>query len=102
AVLYGSAAEGRLRPTSDLNLILVLSAFDPARLDGLREPLAFSQAAIQLAVMFLLQPEIPSLLEDFPVKVAEILMRWRILHGPDPFADVRVSPAAERSEARRV
>jgi hypothetical protein len=31
AVLFGSAAEGRLAPTSDVNLLLVLRAFVPER-----------------------------------------------------------------------
>ena len=31
-VLFGSAAEGRLRATSDVNLILVLRSFDPEKL----------------------------------------------------------------------
>src|SRR5262245_3653471 len=30
-VLYGSAAEGALRPTSDVNVLLVLTAFDRAK-----------------------------------------------------------------------
>ena len=38
AVLFGSAAENRLRATPDVNLILVVAAFDLARLDLLRDP----------------------------------------------------------------
>ena len=40
-VLYGSGAEGRLRATSDVNIILVLSTFDPERLAQLRDPQPF-------------------------------------------------------------
>src|SRR5438445_509439 len=47
-VLFGSAAEGKLRATSDLNLILVLASFNQAKADGLREPLRIAQAAMQL------------------------------------------------------
>ena len=36
-VLFGSAAEGRLRATSDVNVILVLARFDPTRVDQVRE-----------------------------------------------------------------
>lgn len=43
-VLYGSAAEGRLRATSDVNLLVVLSAFDPAQADALGEPLRLREA----------------------------------------------------------
>src|SRR5215510_11048740 len=64
-VLYGSAAEGALRPTSDVNLILVLRAFDRARGDRLREPLRVAYAAARLSVMFLLLEEIQSAVSDF-------------------------------------
>lgn len=43
--LFGSAAEGRLRPTTDVNVILVLAAFKRARADRLREPLRWAHAA---------------------------------------------------------
>src|SRR5262245_48102442 len=36
-VLYGSGAEDALRPTSDVNVIVVLSAFDPAKAAGARD-----------------------------------------------------------------
>ena len=47
-VMFGSGAEGRLRPTSDVNAILVVSKFDQARRDHLRRPLRFASAAVQL------------------------------------------------------
>jgi predicted nucleotidyltransferase len=39
-VLFGSAAEGRLRPTSDVNLLLLLAKFDQGRADELALRLA--------------------------------------------------------------
>jgi predicted nucleotidyltransferase len=47
-ILYGSAAEGRLRATSDVNVLLVLSVFDPAKANQLREPFRIAQAAVRL------------------------------------------------------
>jgi predicted nucleotidyltransferase len=38
-VLYGSAAEGKMGATSDVNLVLVMSSFDQKKADQLREPL---------------------------------------------------------------
>ena len=38
-VLFNSAAEGHLRPTSNVNMIVVLRALDATRADRLREPL---------------------------------------------------------------
>ena len=48
-VLYGSGAEGRLRATSDVNLILTLTEFTPQIADALREPLRVSQAVAQMS-----------------------------------------------------
>lgn len=90
-VLYGSGAEGKLRPTSDVNLILVLSAFDRGLADPLREPLRLAQAAIKLRVMFLLEDELKPASQAFAVKFADITRRRLILYGEDPFASIAVS-----------
>lgn len=90
-VLYGSGAEGKLRPTSDVNLILVLSAFDRGLADQLREPLRLAQAAIKLRVMFLLEDELKPASQAFAVKFADIVRRRLVLYGKDPFASVSVS-----------
>ena len=90
-VLYGSGAEGKLRPTSDVNLILVLSAFDRGLADQLREPLRLAQAAIKLRVMFLLEDEVKPASQAFAVKFADIARRRLILYGSDPFAAISVS-----------
>lgn len=90
-VLYGSGAEGKLRATSDVNLLLVLSAFDREKADQLREPLRLAQAAIQLRAMFLLESELRPAMEAFAVKFADIMRRRRVLYGDDPFAGISVS-----------
>src|SRR5262245_50718320 len=38
-VLFGSAVDGRLTESSDVNLILVLAAFDPGKLKEISDPL---------------------------------------------------------------
>ncbi len=90
AVLYGSAAEGKLRSTSDLNVVLVLSSFDQAKVDLLRGPLRVAQAAIQLRPMFLLKEEIALAARAFASKFADILRRRVILCGDDPFAEIAI------------
>src|ERR1044071_6891589 len=90
-VLYGSGAEGKLRATSDVNVLLLLSAFDQQRADQLREPLRLAQAAIPLRTMFLLESELHPAMKAFAVKFADIIRRRRVLHGDDPFAGVSVS-----------
>jgi len=101
-VLYGSGAEGRLRATSDVNVILVLAAFDRGRAEALREPLRVAQAAIRLGAMFLLEREIPAAAEAFSVKFADILRRRRVLFGDDPFARLAITRAAEVMRLKQV
>jgi predicted nucleotidyltransferase len=90
-VLYGSGAEGKLRPTSDVNLILLLAAFNRNQADQLREPLRLAEAAIRLRVMFLLQDELKPASQAFAVKFADIARRRLVLYGDDPFASLSVS-----------
>lgn len=94
-VLFGSAAEGKLHLTSDVNLMLVLSAFEQNQADQLRQPLRLAQSAIQLRSMFLLSDEIPAAVRFFAPKFADVLRRRVILFGEDPFAAVSVSREAE-------
>src|SRR5205814_10126239 len=85
-VLFGSAAEGALRPTSDVNVILVLGAFDRARADRLREPLRVAQAAVRLGAMFLLHDDIQPAAAAFAQTFLDVLRRRRVLWGADPAA----------------
>lgn len=101
-VLFGSAAEGRLRATSDVNLIVVLTAFDPAKTNALREPLRTANAAVELNAMFLLQAEIPAALEAFAMKFADVLHRRKVVFGPDPFLGLSVPRSAEISRLKQV
>lgn len=101
-VLFGSAAEGRLRATSDVNVLVVLSAWTPAKLDVLRDPLRNVRAAIALSPMFVLEAELPAAMDAFAVKFSDILRRRRLLCGSDPFAGLSVSRAAEINRLRQV
>jgi predicted nucleotidyltransferase len=93
-VLYGSAAEGALRTTSDVNVIVVLSAFERARADQLREPARLAHAAIRLKAMFLLREEVAAAAEAFAQKFDDVRRRHRVLWGADPFAALTVSRQA--------
>lgn len=101
-VLFGSAAEGRLRATSDVNVLLVLSAWDDARADGFREPLRAAQAAIRLSPIFVLEGEVEAAALAFPVKFADIQRRRRVLFGADPFTKDLVPRGAEIENLRQV
>jgi predicted nucleotidyltransferase len=101
-VLYGSAAEGKLRATSDVNVILVLTAFDPEKADALRDSLRTAHAAIALEAMFLLENELPAAAEAFAVKFADIRHRRHVLYGDDVFAALAPSRGAEISRLQQV
>jgi predicted nucleotidyltransferase len=101
-VLFGSAAENRLRATSDVNVVVVLSAFDRQQVDGLSETLAAANAAIRLNVMWLLESEIAAAVEAFSVKFADIIRRHRVLRGPDPFQAITVPRHAAIARLRQV
>lgn len=101
AVLYGSAAEGQLRTTSDVNLVLVLSSFEQANVDLLRPPLRIAQTAIQLRPMFLLKEEIPQAVSSFALKFADIHRRRVVLYGDDPFGAINITREARVLELKQ-
>lgn len=101
-VLYGSAAEGRLRSSSDVNLIVVLREFDAAKMDSLRERFRLAHAAVRLNAMFLLESEVAAAAEAFAVKFSDVLARHKVLHGEDPFARLEVSRSATLHRLRQV
>jgi predicted nucleotidyltransferase len=81
-VLFGSAAEGRLRATSDVNVVLVLRRVDPRKLEAIGEAYRFAHAAIRLSAMFILESEIGVTKDAFAVKLADIIARHQVLYGP--------------------
>lgn len=101
AVLYGSAAEGRLRSTSDVNLVFVLSRFSAEKVDGLRQALREARAELGAQVMFLLQTEVPEAAEAFAVRFADVARRHRVLFGEDPFAGLAVPREAQLRRVRQ-
>jgi predicted nucleotidyltransferase len=101
-VLFGSAAENRLRPTSDVNLLIVVERFDPKAVDALRPTLQQGRAAIRLAVMWLTRDELQPAAESFAVKFADIARRHRVLYGSDPFERFAVSRPAAIGRVRQV
>jgi hypothetical protein len=93
-VLYGSGAEGRLRAASDVNLLLVLSSFDAAKADAIRQPFAAAHAAIQLTAMFLLESEVEPAMTAFGQKFSDMARRHRLLYGRNPFEGANIPRTA--------
>jgi hypothetical protein len=100
-ILYGSAAEGRLRATSDVNLLFVLRAFDK-RADAFRESFRFAQAALNVNAMFLLESELAEAGAAFAQKFADIASRHVVLHGDDVVSDLAISRDALVRRVRQV
>lgn len=101
-VLFGSGAENRLRPTSDVNLIVVLSRFSPDSVRALSATLQAAHAAVRLNTMWLLGSEIPQALEAFAVKFADIHRRHRVLWGTDPFETISIPRHTAIARLRQV
>ena len=98
-ILFGSAAEGRLRPTSDVNLLVIANDWTLEQLDAARLPLRSGRAAAGLTVMFLKSAEVAAAVESFAVKFADIKARHRVLLGRSPFDSMQIS---RESALRRV
>ncbi|HEX7150002.1 MAG TPA: nucleotidyltransferase domain-containing protein [Thermoanaerobaculia bacterium] len=101
-VLYGSAAEGRMRATSDVNVAIVLLHFVEERADQFREPFRFAAAAIAVKAMFLLEDEIDDAAKEFAQKFADIARRRRVLYGDDPFAHLDIPREALITRVQQV
>jgi hypothetical protein len=101
-VLFGSAAEGRLRANSDVNVLMLLKTFDVSRIDALREPLRLAHAVARVEVMFLLEDELPVAAELFAVKFNDICNRHRVLYGIDPLVALQIDESELRRRLREV
>jgi hypothetical protein len=101
-VLFGSGAEGRLRTTSDLNLLVVLKRFQQQRVDKFREPLRLARVTAQAGVMFVLDSELAAAAEAFAVKFGDIARRCRVLFGDFPIASLAVSREAKKQRLRQI
>jgi hypothetical protein len=93
-VLYGSAAEGRLRATSDVNLMFVLRRFDEEKANDFREPFRFAGAAVDINAMFVLETEMELAAREFAQKFADMQRRHVMLLGDDPLTNVNISREA--------
>lgn len=101
AILYGSGAEGRLRSTSDVNLLFVLSEFGSAA-DAIREPFRFAQAAAKVNAMFVLESELAEASGAFAQKFADIERRHVVLYGEDLVARLVIPRQALLLRVRQV
>src|ERR1700722_9434837 len=92
-ILFGSAAEGLMRASSDVNLLVVMRRFDPERIDRAGGMLQDAAAAVELHPMFLLASELSLAAESFSVKFDDIAHRHVVLYGKDPFETLTIPRA---------
>jgi predicted nucleotidyltransferase len=101
-ILFGSAAEGRLRSTSDVNLLVVTEGLTLSQLDSVRLALLAGRSAAGLTVMFLEKSELAHAMEAFAVKFTDIKARHRVLYGKSPLETVEISRDAAIRRVRQV
>ncbi len=101
-VLFGSAAEGKMRATSDVNILIVLDALERAQMDAFREPLRIAHAALNLQAMFVLHAELNEAAEAFANKFDDIRRRHVVLHGDDVVKTLTISRDALVRRVRQV
>jgi len=101
-LLFGSAAEGRMRATSDVNVLMVFTKLELERVEAWRSEVATLVAAIDLKPLVLLEDEIAAAADAFAVKYFDILHRRRVLHGADPFESLTIDDEALRRRVSQV
>ncbi len=101
-ILFGSAAEGRLRLMSDVNLLVVLKVFDRSQIDAIRDAYRLQRAAIALNCMFVLDKELADTAEAFSVKFQDIHDRHKVLFGKDVVNDLQISREAKLGRLKQV
>ncbi|MBL9105578.1 MAG: nucleotidyltransferase domain-containing protein [Myxococcales bacterium] len=93
-LVYGSLPRGEYRPDySDVDVLLVLAAPTRASLESIAGPLQLARNAARIECMILDAAEIPHAADVFPLLYDDIRRCHILLHGVDPFADLRIDPA---------
>lgn len=90
-ILYGSAAKGaHVAGASDVNVLVVLRSVELDGLSDAAELLAKAREA-RIAPTFWAEGELRGSADVFPVEYRDILSSYRVVHGADLLAGVRVS-----------
>jgi predicted nucleotidyltransferase len=102
AVLHGSAARGQMIPGwSDVNLVLVFDRLGPADLRALQGPLRRWREAAGALPLLLTAGEWRRSADSYPLEIAEMKVRYRVVRGSDPMAGLEVGRADLRLALER-
>jgi len=101
-LLYGSAVRGEfLVGRSNLNVLLLVSSYNQALLDGYGAIHRRWGKEQILAPLFLTEEEMGSSAPVFPLEYLEIQEQHRVLGGRDPFVGFRVDTSRLATEVRQ-
>lgn len=102
AVLYGSLARGHFVPErSDINLMLVLPELERTTLDGFRPGMERWSTAGYPPPLLFTAAEWARAQDVYQVELADMLVGYRVLRGPDPLSDARLRPPDLRRQLER-
>lgn len=91
-VLFGSAAENRIRQSSDINLIVVLNSCQKQQLDKIKSEYRNQHNLIHLSCMYIEKSELATVCRLFPLKFLDISKRHQILHGENIITLLKLEP----------
>jgi hypothetical protein len=96
----GDAADGRLRASSDVNVLVVIRQWTQAAADALRQPMRVAAAAVRLAPMSYWRPSWRSRLRSRTFS-SDMARRHRVIFGNDPFVHYHsgAAPVARERQA---
>lgn len=89
-VLFGSAAENRIRAHSDINLLIVLKSCQLSVLDKIKSEYRDQHNLIHVSCMFLEHGEIINACQSFPLKFLDISKRHQVLAGENIVKEFRI------------
>ncbi|HLY11456.1 MAG TPA: hypothetical protein VKW04_19285 [Planctomycetota bacterium] len=93
-LLYGSAVRGNLIPeVSDLNLLILLEESTPEAHTAIAKAI---QAPVRIEPFILGRGLLTRSLQAFAIKFLSIQRNYRVLHGTDPFVNLRIDESLAR------
>ena len=91
-LVHGSAARGGWREGSDVDLVIVLEESTREALEASSNALQGARWAARIEAMILVKREITRAADVFPIFYDEIRRCHVVLHGDDPFKDLKIEP----------
>jgi predicted nucleotidyltransferase len=89
-LVHGSAVRGGWREGSNVDLVVVLLESDRESLDRSANALQGARWSSRIEAMVLVEHEIARAADVFPIFYDEIRRHHVLLHGRDPFAELRI------------